>query len=128
LEDVIALLTSNMVARVLLLVTLIALLFATIACADDAPKLPSRKASFVLPLLKAFDAKEGFARIKTILGHEDIDVGNGIMDCTYGLDDRTTIRVQADPDGVQVLSISRQMSAKPGDTQVIYALSKAWEH
>jgi hypothetical protein len=113
-------------ARAIVLTLLASFLLAGISRADDAPILPSRKASIVIPLLKAFNPKEGFTRIEKILGKEDVDVGNGIMDCSYGLDDGTSIRVRADPDGIQVLSIWREARKRDG-VQVLYALSKAWK-
>jgi hypothetical protein len=112
-------------ARAILLIVLVSFLLAATTCADDAPTLPSRKASVVIPLLKAFNPKEGFARIEKILGKEDMDVGNGIMDCSYGLDDGTGVRVRVDAAGVQVLSIWRFMWG-PNRVQVIYAADKKW--
>jgi hypothetical protein len=114
-----------MALRPILLIALAVFLFPSIARPDDTPSLPSRKASVVLPLLKAFTAKEGYTRIVQILGKEDMDTGNAINDCTYLLDDGSGIRVRANGD--QVLSIFRQVP-KIIDIQVIYALDKTWEH
>jgi hypothetical protein len=86
--------------------------------------LPSRKASIVIPLLKAFDPNEGFSRIKKILGKEDVDMGNAINDCAYRLDDGGSIQVRAYGD--KVYSIFWQ---RPGiGIQVIFAADKTWEH
>jgi len=93
--------------------------------ADDVPQLPSRKASVVIPLLKAFSPKEGYARIVKILGKEDVDMGNAIEDCTYGLDDGSSIRVRAAGD--TVYSIFWQRPGIHG-IQVIFAAAKTWEH
>ncbi|MCE0499206.1 MAG: hypothetical protein LV481_14800 [Methylacidiphilales bacterium] len=114
-----------MTSRVIPLITLAAFLLVGMTRADDVSQLPSREASVVIPLLKAFSPKEGYARIVKILGKEDVDTGNGIKDCTYGLDDGTSVRVRAVGD--KVYSIFWQ---RPGifGSQVIFAADKTWEH
>jgi len=111
--------------RILIVALASVLLFPMLAHATNATLLPSRKAAVVLPLLKQFSPKDGYARIVQILGKEDVDAGNAIHDCFYWLDDGTNIRVRAE--GNEVLSIFHQRRGIDG-TQVIFALDKTWEH
>jgi hypothetical protein len=114
-----------MAARAIPSLTLAVFLLATFAHAGDVHTLPSREIDIVLPLLKAFSPKDGYARIVKILGKEDVDVGDAIKDCTYGLNDGSSIRVRSD--GIKVYSIFWQ---RPGilGIQVIFAADKTWEH
>ena len=91
-----------MAFRAILLLALLTFLFADICRADDATKLPSRKASVVLPLLifSPQDSPEKvLERINKILG-QAADVGesggpsnNFWNDHRYLLDDKTIISV-----------------------------------
>jgi hypothetical protein len=111
----------------ILLAASIILSFAFIVHADENPTLPSRKASVILPLLKAFHPKDGYSRIEQILGKEDVDVGNAIKDCFYRLDDGTSIRVRAQGDEVFSIMLENLRNlAQP--VQVIDAKDKMWDH
>ncbi len=95
------------------------------AYSEDGPVLPSRQADVVLPLLRAFHPGDGYSHIEHILGKEDIDTGDAIKDCIYGLSDGSSIRVRSD--GKKVFSIFWQ---RPGIhvIQVIFAADKTWQH
>jgi hypothetical protein len=112
-------------ARAILLFALGAFLLPVIGKADGAPTLPSRKASVVIPLLKAFSPKAGDSRITQILGKEDLDAGNALNDRFYALDNGDNVRVRSDGD--KVYSIFLQVEGTVG-IQVIYALDKTWDH
>jgi hypothetical protein len=91
-----------MAARAILIGTLIVLLFPVAVRADDAPKLPSRKASVVLPLLifsPQDSPKSVLERIDKILGQTAFGesgggTGNNFWNASYyPLDDKSYIIV-----------------------------------
>jgi len=84
------------------MLALVAFLLPVMVCADDAAKLPSRKASVVLPLLQQFSPKDSpksvLDQIDKILDEADDDEGGGPRDRFhveryYGLDNKTQIIV-----------------------------------
>jgi len=80
--------------RAILFAALVAFILAGSLEAEDVPKLPSRKASVVLPLLKQITSKNGEAEIKKILGNPDDEKGGaGQAQCRFFLDDKTVVQV-----------------------------------
>jgi hypothetical protein len=106
--------------RILISALAVTLLLAVFAHATDASSLPSRKASVVLPLLKQFSSKNGYAKILQILGKEDLDDGSAFLNCIFKLDDGTSIEVEASPNGKPVYYIHRRLNDGANGIQVIY--------
>ena len=89
--------------RAMILVALIVFQFDGVARADDFPKLPSRKASVVLPLLaqvspKDNSRKEVLAAAVGILGNWEMGIGRGTKErfresYYFILDDGTQVAV-----------------------------------
>lgn len=107
-----------MTVRAVLLIALAAFLFTGFVRAGNAPKLPSRKATVVLPLLKQFSQKDTYPKIEEILGKPDMDIGSGIYIYVFRLDDSTSITVGT-ADRNSVFGISRTGHGVNG-TQVIF--------
>jgi len=92
-----------MATKAILLVVLAAILFTGIVLGDNAQKLPSRKASVVLPLLAKFSPQnnspqEIMKEVEAILGHADSGevggpVGNQWRTYDFTLDDGTQVTV-----------------------------------
>lgn len=89
-----------MSARACILVAIIAIIFGTNIQADDGARLPSRKASVVLPLLNKIGDKnspeEVVKRLKSVLGEPDSGVESGAVTRLrdtdyYWLEDHTEI-------------------------------------
>ena len=121
-----------------MLLALLTLLSADICRADDAPKLPSRKASVVLPLLifsPQDSPKNVLERINKTLGQND-DIGesggpsnNFWEDRCYLLDDKTIIsvstRITRDDAGTRSrLGVAVHIPGQPWKT--LYVQPKPW--
>jgi hypothetical protein len=87
-----------------ILLVILAILSPAIAQADNE-RLPSRKATVVLPLLKQFSDKDGYGRITQVLGKEDWDCGNAYRECFFRLENSQGIMVKASLDGKKVYFI-----------------------
>jgi hypothetical protein len=101
-----------MIKRAILLLVLATAVLAAMACADDSTKLPSSKASVVLPLLKklstttqpTLDEVEkimGPSRTRTTVGMA------GSLTFYYNLDDETQVGVQVYDDAAKFMKAPR---------------------
>ena len=61
--------------------------------AVGAPKLPSREAAIVVPLLRGLPDKADMSTVEAILGHHDREAGSGRCIFAYTLEDGSEIVV-----------------------------------
>jgi hypothetical protein len=111
-----------MPARAIFSVALVVFLFGGISHAADAPKLPSTKASVVIPLLEQFSPRDStltgkVKEAKKILGDNcHCEVGGSDPDplrqCYYFLDDGTQVEVAWSRETFSILIFFRGQPAK----------------
>jgi hypothetical protein len=95
--------------KIAAVVFLTMMVLAGMACAADSTKLPSSKASVVLPLLKKLSATAHptLDEVGKILGPPGVEISNaGGLQIHYTLDDKTDVGVEVyDRPGHEMISI-----------------------
>jgi hypothetical protein len=92
--------------------------------AAEAPSLPSRDPAVVTPLLEAYRARNGPARITEILGTPEASIT--VKNCRehyYNLLDGTIVQTRVSSDKIYSIIIENSSGTR---YVVIYALNKKW--